>query len=50
MIRYDVPEGRQMMLSNVQTDSQLNLMSRFVSLSCELGIIMTRYDLLESNE
>ena len=49
MIRYDVPEGRQMILIHFSNRLPLNLMSRFVNLSCELVTIVTRYDFLVSN-
>ena len=42
MTRYDFLLHRQVILSNVRTDSQLNL----INFSCELGQIMTRYYLL----
>ena len=45
MTRYDFILSRRMILSNVRTDSQLNLIL-LVNVSCELGQIMTRYDLL----
>ena len=47
MTRYDFLLHRQLILSNVRTDSQLNLIL-LINFSCELGQIMTtgRYDLL----
>ena len=45
MTRYDFLLHRQVILSNVRTDSQLNLIL-LINFSCELGQIMTRYDLL----
>ena len=44
MTRYDLLH-RQVILSNVRTDSQLNLVL-LINFSCELGQIMTRYDLI----
>ena len=45
MTRYDFLLPRRVILSNVRTNSQLNLIL-LVNISCELGQIMTRYDLL----
>ena len=41
-------EARQMILSNIWTDSQVSLMLFLVKLSYELGIIMIKYDFLEA--
>ena len=49
MTRYDFLLHRQVILSNVRTDSQLNLIL-LVNFSCELGQIMTRYDLLGTRQ
>ena len=45
MTRYDFLLPRRVILSNVRTDSQLNLIL-LVNFTCELGQILTRYDLL----
>ena len=45
MTNYDFLLPRRVILSNVQTDFQLNLIL-LVNFSCELGQIITRYDLL----
>ena len=45
MTRYDFLWARWVILSNVRTDSQLNLIL-LVNFSCELGQIILRYDLL----
>ena len=46
MTRYDFLLPRRVILSNVRTGSQLNLIILHVNFSCELGQIMTIYDLL----
>ena len=45
MPRYDFLLHRHVILSNVRTDSQLDLIL-LINFSCELGQIMTKYDLL----
>ena len=47
MTRYDFLLPRRVMLNNVRTDSQLNLIL-IVNFSCELGQIIPIYDLLGS--
>ena len=49
MTRYDFLLARRVILSNVRTDSQLDLIL-LVNFSCELGQIMTRYDCLGLDE
>ena len=49
MTRYDFLLARRVILSNVRTDSQLDLIL-LVNFACELGQIMTRYDCLGLDE
>ena len=49
MTRYDFLLARRVILNNVRTDSQLDLIL-LVNFSCELGQIMTRYDCLGLDE
>ena len=48
MSRYDFLEARWVILINLWTDSQLDLISRLANLLDELGQIMARYDFLEA--
>ena len=44
MTIYDFLEARRVIMSNVRTDSNSNLISILVNVSCEFLQIMTRYD------
>ena len=46
MIKYDFLEARRVNLSNLKTDSQLNIISLLVSFLFKFGIIITRYEYL----
>ena len=48
MITYDFLWDKQAMLSNVWTDSQLDLILLLVNFCYELGKIMTIYDFLDA--